>query len=85
MVKVGQIKYPYSLRILEERLLYEQKCLIALKNQRIETFGCWGNEPALKNIDSCEHRISELTLSINDMKELTYTAEECVKLNSFNK
>jgi len=57
-----KIKYPYSIRVLEERLVKERKYL--------EIF----NKPTRHldwqkaNVDSCEHRINELVETIEHLK-----------------
>jgi len=59
--RTGQIKYPFSIRILEERLSLEQKWLVIFNNSKGTDFGD-------ANIQSCEHRIEELKNSIENLK-----------------
>jgi hypothetical protein len=78
MFKPGQLKYPFGIRILEERLELERKWLIAYNKVGD---GLYAKECSEKNISSCTHRIAELELAIKDMRAFVYTQEECDILN----
>ena len=68
MPRNGQIKFPFVLRTLEERLKLEEKYLDTFKRHRDE---CpeWGDA----NIESCNHRMKELQEGIELLKNQTYT------------
>lgn len=78
MFKPGQLKYPFSIRTLEERLELEKKWLISFRKVGD---GRWSKEYSEVNIKSCEHRITELESSVKDLKSMVYTQEECDELN----
>lgn len=78
MFKPGQLKYPFGVRTLEERLELEKKWLISFRKVGDKP---WSKEYSEVNTKSCEHRIVELELSIKAMKSMTYTKEECDELN----
>lgn len=78
MFKPGQLKYPFGIRTLEERLELEKKWLISFRKVGD---GRWSKEYSEVNIKSYEHRVAELELSIKDLKSMTYTQEECDELN----
>ncbi len=68
MPKIGQIKFPFSIRILEERLRLEEKYLKTFKKYREKS-----PEWADSNIESCNHRMGELQEAIEFLKSQTYT------------
>lgn len=71
MPRVGQIKYPFVIRTIEERIIFEEKFLknfIKRYNENPE----W----AQTNIDSCTHRLNELKEGIEVMKLQVYNQEE---------
>lgn len=74
MAKPGQLKYPFGIRTLEERLELERKWLISYN--KIGN-GPYAKEYAETNINSCSHRICELESAIKDMRAIVYTQEDC--------
>ena len=66
MPRPGQIKFPFAIRTLEERLTLELKWLDLFHKNRNDH-----EEWAIHNIESCEHRIVELRHSIEMMKTVT--------------
>ena len=68
MPRNSQIKFPFSIRILEERLALEKNYLETFKKHRDEAPE-WGDS----NIESCNHRMGELQEVIEFLKTQTYT------------
>jgi hypothetical protein len=62
MSRVGQIKYPFVIRTIEERIILEEKLLRTFKKYYNEN-PMW----AQTNIDSCNHRLNELKEGIEVM------------------
>lgn len=71
MARSGQIKYPYSIKVLEERLMMEQKHLKLFKKNR-DSSPEWGDT----NIQSCEYRVGELEKCIGELKLLVESEEQ---------
>ena len=80
MAKQGQIKFPFAIRTLEDRLELEKRWLPSIEKGGKED-GRWSKEWSETNKRSCEYRIRELELAIQSLRLCIYTKEDCEILN----